>query len=97
MQQVAHFCKTSDLSFKRLNYSTSYMLYRVNPRSFQWQDVTSYNENRDMIRALQACPRQKSEDSWVISPFIDTKGARNVELEIKYAIRYSNWKRSLIY
>jgi hypothetical protein len=42
-----------------------------------------------MIRALQACPRQKSEDSWVISPFIDTKGARNVELEIKYAIRYS--------
>ena len=51
--------------------------------------MTSYDENRDMIRALQACPRQKSEDSWVISPFIDTKGARNVELEIKYAIRYS--------
>ena len=54
---------------------------------FQWLDVTSLDENGDDIRVLQVCTKTPQNDNWVISPFIKTKGARNVDLEIKYTIR----------
>jgi len=49
--------------------------------------VTSLDENGDAIRVLQVCAKTATNDNWAISPFISTKGARNIDLEIKYTIR----------
>ena len=55
---------------------------------FQWQDVSGLNDLGNTVRVLQVCDvKSKNQNNWVESPYINTNGAKQIELEIKFAIR----------
>ena len=51
-------------------------------------DITGIDADQNTIRVLTLCKKPNPEGNLVISPFIPTGGAAQVQVEINYYMRY---------
>jgi len=57
------------------------------PAKSEWMDITGIDADQNTIRVLTLCKKPKPEGNLVISPFIPTGGAAQVQVEINYYMR----------
>lgn len=54
----------------------------------QWEEVSGYDENLNTIRTYQVCNVfEPSQNNWLLTTFIDRRGAQRVYVEIRFTVR----------
>ena len=58
---------------------------------WQWEEVSGYDENLNTIRTYQVCNVfEPSQNNWLLTTFIDRRGAQRIYVEIKFTLRDCN-------
>uniref|UniRef100_A0A8C7Y8I8 receptor protein-tyrosine kinase n=1 Tax=Oryzias sinensis TaxID=183150 RepID=A0A8C7Y8I8_9TELE len=53
-----------------------------------WEEVSGYDENLNTIRTYQVCNVfEPSQNNWLLTTFIDRKGAQRIYVEIRFTVR----------
>uniref|UniRef100_A0A674CKB8 receptor protein-tyrosine kinase n=1 Tax=Salmo trutta TaxID=8032 RepID=A0A674CKB8_SALTR len=54
----------------------------------QWEEVSGYDENLNTIRTYQVCNVfEPSQNNWLLTTFIDRRGAQRVYVEMRFTVR----------